>query len=63
MKNYVILAVSNDDLELPIAMFLNYQEMMKYTGKTLNSCQCAVCRGTIDPKRKCRYIKINLKGE
>ena len=62
MNGYVILAVSNDDLELPIACFTNYEEMQKYTGKSKSVCYCSVSRGDIDRKLNCKYIKVKVEG-
>ena len=56
----VILAVSNDYLELPKACFNNYKEMSKYTGKSIAVCHCAVSRGSVDKKLNLKYIRVKI---
>ena len=62
-KNYIIMAVSNDSLELPIAMLLDYEEMQAYSNKTLVQCYRYIHYNSLDKKNNCRYIKVKLKGE
>ena len=62
-NNYVILAVSNDDLELPKVILLNYQEMQDYSGKPLKKCYSFIHNKTLDKTLNCRYIKVELDEE
>ena len=62
-KNHIILMVTNDELELPIAVFENCEEMMKFTGKSLVSCYNAIWGDKVDKKHDCKYIKVNIKKE
>lgn len=63
MKNFVYLAVTLDKYELPIAIFDNWQEACKYSGKSHNCFRCSVSRQRVDRKNKCRYIGVRIDKE
>lgn len=60
MKNLVYLAVTADKYELPLALFNDYKEACKYSGKTKNSFKCSVSRNSLDRTNKCRYVSVKI---
>lgn len=60
MKNIVYLAVTLDKYELPIAIFNDWKEACKYSGKSYETLRSSVSRQSIDVKNKCRYISVRL---
>lgn len=63
MKEYVILAVSNDKFELPEAIYLNYKEMAKRLKLSLKNCHSIVSKGGVYKKTNCKFIKVNFGKE
>lgn len=62
-QNRVYLAISLDNLELPLALFLTIREGATYCGCTREDFCKRVSRGDIDYKNNCKYIKVELDGE
>ena len=63
MKDKVYLAVTVDKYELPLAIFENYKEISDFNGRSIESNQSAVTRGSVDRKNHCKYIKVYLSEE
>ena len=57
------MAVTTDKYELPLALFRDYKEMAKWSGRPEDSLKCAVTRNQEDKKQRCRYIKVYLEEE
>ena len=61
MKLYI--AVTSDKYELPIAVFDNISQLVKWANRPYGTIYENICRKREDKKNKCRYIKINIGDE
>lgn len=59
----VILAVSNDKYELPIAIYLTTHEMSQRTGMSLCDCDIALQRKSYNRKQNCRFMRVKIEDE
>lgn len=57
-SNYVYLAITNDELELPIAMFDNLKQLAKYAETGYQYAWCMISKKSLYKKLNCYFIKV-----
>ncbi len=62
-QNRVYLAVSTDELELPLAIFLTIREGANYCGCTRSNFCKRVRTCEVDKVNNCKYIRVDLDKE
>ncbi len=60
MKNSVILQVTNDEYELPVACFEGTKDMARSLGIDVKSCLIKIHRNNQNPKSKFKFIRVWL---
>jgi len=55
------MAITIDKYELPIAIFENIREVSAFANRSKSAIWAAIARKSIDRKKRCRYISINLE--
>ena len=61
MKNSVILQVTNDEFELPVACFENTAEMARKFGIKEETCRCLIfASNKPKPRAKFKFIRVWL---
>jgi hypothetical protein len=63
MKDYILLGVTPDELELPTVLFEDYNQMANALKITMQNCRVKVCSKAIDSKLNLRFVKVHLKKE
>lgn len=59
--DYVYMAVTNDEYELPIAFFDNFKECCDYANKKKLNMRCAISRKSVNKEINCRFISVDLE--
>lgn len=62
-SDFVYLAITNDEYELPIGIFLDIKELCKWSGKTKDTLASNICRQNVDLRYNCRYKRVFVGEE
>lgn len=63
MKNTIYLAVTADVLELPLALFENINECVKWSSISKSKIYNCIYYKILDKQNKCYYVRVKLDGK